>query len=324
MALQLSKQLRIALPFALLILSSTLHAQDPTMVLFFSFDDATGPEVEDHSQFMNNGTLEGDPEFVPGQFGTALNFDATDDQVVVPGNATLDIVDEITMMAWIRPGPNLMADWRTIMGKSPTSVLGQTTFSYDIRTDNTGVLRFSLNIGGWQSIRGPILVEDTWYHVTGTRVGQEMTLYLDGEPIGTTSASGSIVVTPDPLVVGNIVTAAGNTLNEFWTGVIDEVRIWNRGISAEEVKTNMVQGKEALIRNPFASGPDPADGQPDSPRDDVVLSWNSGVTAEKHNVYFGTLFDDVSDASTADAKGVLVSQGQDASTFDPGRLEFDQ
>ena len=324
MTIQLSRRMGTGLILALVILSSTLHAQDPTMVLFFSFDDATGPEVEDHSQFMNNGTLEGDPEFVAGQFGMALNFDATDDQVVVPGNATLDIVDDITMMAWIRPGPNLMADWRTIMGKSPTSVLGQTTFSYDIRTDNTGVLRFSLNIGGWQSIQGPILIEDTWYHVTGTREGQEMTLYLDGEPIGTTSASGSIVVTPDPLVVGNIVTAAGNTLNEFWTGAIDEVRIWNRGISADEVKTNMAQGKEALIRNPLASGPIPANGEPDLPRDDVVLNWKPGVTADKHNVYFGTLSDDVSNASTADAKGVLVSQGQDAPTFDPGRLEFDQ
>ena len=96
MAIQLRMQLRMVLLFALVIFSSALHAQDPTMVLFFSFDEATGPEVEDHSQFMNNGTLEGNPEFVAGQFGTALNFDATNDQVVVPGNATLDIVGDIT------------------------------------------------------------------------------------------------------------------------------------------------------------------------------------------------------------------------------------
>lgn len=210
MATQLSKQLRGTLLFALVILSSTLHAQDPTMVLFLSFDDDTGTEVVDHSQFMNNGTLEGDPEFVAGQFGTALNFDATDDWVVVPDNATLNIVGDITMMAWIKPGPNLTVDWRTVMGKASASQLSQNLFSYDIRTDgNVGTIRFSLVVGTWQSITGPVLQEDVWYHVTGTRDGQEMTLYVDGESVGTTSATGDILVSPDPLVIGNLVNAAG-------------------------------------------------------------------------------------------------------------------
>jgi len=280
--------------FVLVVLSSTLNAQDPSLVLYLPFDDDTPGEAKDHSQFANNGTLGGNPELAEGKFGGALMFDATDDQIVVPTNATLDIEDEITMMAWAKPGPNLTADWRTIVGKSPTNVLGNNTFSYDIRTDNSGVLRFSLNLGGvWQYVLGPTLVQDTWYHIAGTYDGQEMILYVDGEPVGTTQTSGKINVTLDPVCVGNLVNAVGGGQNEYWSGAIDEVRIWNRALSEEEVKRNMAQGKEELVgAMPLAFRPDPADG---AMREAtwVSLSWMPGDLAVSHDVYLGDNFDDV-------------------------------
>jgi len=289
--------------FVLVVLSSTLNAQDPSLVLYLPFDDDTPGEAKDHSQSANNGALEGNPELAEGKFGGALMFDATDDQVVVPTNATLDIEDEITMMAWAKPGPNLTADWRTIVGKSPTNVLGNNTFSYDIRTDNSGVLRFSLNIGGvWQYILGPTLVEDTWYHIAGTYDGQEMILYVDGEPVGTTQTSGKINVTLDPVCVGNLVNAAGGSQNEYWSGVIDEVRIWNRALSEEEVKRNMAQGKEELVgAMPLAFRPEPANGAM-LEASWVSLSWRPGDIAVSHDVYLGDNFDDVNDG----AEGTFV------------------
>jgi len=290
------------LVFVLVILSSTLNAQDPSLVLYFPLDDDAAGEAKDHSQFANDGTLGGNPESVEGKFGGALMFDAVDDQVVVPSNETLDIEDEITMMAWINPGANLTADWRTIVGKSPTNVLGNTTFSYDIRMDNSGVLRYSLNIGGWQYILGPTLVEGTWYHIAGTYDGQEMILYVDGEPVGTTQTSGKINVTPDPVCVGNLVNAAGGGQNEYWSGVIDEVRIWNRALSEEEVKTNMAQGREELGgAMPFALRPDPKDGAM-LEASWANLSWRPGDLAVSHDVYLGDNFDDVN----AGAEGTFV------------------
>ncbi len=73
-----------------------------------------------------------------------------------------------------------------------------------------------------------------------------------------------------------------------------------------------------------AQEPSPADGATDVRRD-VALSWTSGETAKTHDVYFGTIFDDVNDASRTDPRNVLVSQGQDANMYDPdGLLEFGQ
>ncbi len=55
----------------------------------------------------------------------------------------------------------------------------------------------------------------------------------------------------------------------------------------------------------------------------VVLSWQSGVYAAAHDVYFGTDFNDVNDASR-DNPGTLVNQGQDTNTYDPGPLALGQ
>ena len=73
-----------------------------------------------------------------------------------------------------------------------------------------------------------------------------------------------------------------------------------------------------------AALPQPANTATDvSP--DAILSWEPGEDAEKHDVYFGTVFADVHDASRTDPRGVLVSQAQVAATYDPpGRLDLGQ
>ncbi len=71
-----------------------------------------------------------------------------------------------------------------------------------------------------------------------------------------------------------------------------------------------------------ASGPQPDSGAVDIPRD-VVLSWVAGDSAVTHDVYFGASFDDVNAASRSNPLGVLLSQGQTNTTFDPpGILDF--
>ena len=68
----------------------------------------------------------------------------------------------------------------------------------------------------------------------------------------------------------------------------------------------------------------PEDGVSDVARD-VTLGWKSGFFADKHDVYFGTVLSDVIDATREKTLGVLVSQGQSPTTYEPdGLLEFGQ
>ena len=73
----------------------------------------------------------------------------------------------------------------------------------------------------------------------------------------------------------------------------------------------------------LASNPAPAEDSSDVERD-VILGWNAGKFAVEHNVYLGTDWADVNDASTGNPLGVLLSQGQADASYDAGRLEFNQ
>jgi concanavalin A-like lectin/glucanase superfamily protein/carbohydrate binding protein with CBM4/9 domain/F5/8 type C domain-containing protein len=74
----------------------------------------------------------------------------------------------------------------------------------------------------------------------------------------------------------------------------------------------------------MAADPSPESGAVDVPQD-VVLSWGAGELAVKHDVYFGSTYDDVNDATIANPLGTQVSSGQSGTTFDPeGLLEFGQ
>ena len=73
-----------------------------------------------------------------------------------------------------------------------------------------------------------------------------------------------------------------------------------------------------------ALAPSPASGATDVPRD-AVLSWKPGPFASTHDVYFGTSVDSVTNAGRTNPLSALVSQGQDANTYDPpGSLKLGQ
>ncbi len=101
-----------------------------------------------------------------------------------------------------------------------------------------------------------------------------------------------------------------------------EILIYNRDLTDAERA-----GVESYLTQKWfgpADKPQPANGAVDVDRM-VNLSWEAGKDAVTHDVYFGTSSDDVSNASRADARGVLVSQGQADTTYDPpGRFGIDQ
>jgi hypothetical protein len=75
---------------------------------------------------------------------------------------------------------------------------------------------------------------------------------------------------------------------------------------------------------PEPYSPEPANGKTEVSRD-VTLSWRAGVYADTHNVYFGTDFDDVNQASTSETRGVLLSQNLSVTSYElPNLLEFGQ
>jgi len=87
---------------------------------------------------------------------------------------------------------------------------------------------------------------------------------------------------------------------------------------------HLILSAEPAIAKELSRNPNPANDAADVPTD-VILSWDPGAFAASHDVYFGTTFDDVNDATRGDPRGVLVSQGQTAASYDPpGVLDYGQ
>ncbi|MCL5280376.1 MAG: discoidin domain-containing protein [Planctomycetes bacterium] len=128
---------------------------------------------------------------------------------------------------------------------------------------------------------------------TGGSVYWKSTGYLASE-LSTQQIAFGAVLTSDSPIYGILITAPG----------IDPVSI-------------MAVGGEVRL----SSGPQPAPGATDVLRD-VAMSWTPGEKAQMHDVYLGTVLADVNHATRTLPLNVLVSQDQDANSYDPGLLEF--
>ncbi len=108
--------------------------------------------------------------------------------------------------------------------------------------------------------------------------------------------------------------------------LFDRIRIAGAGqvLYFDELRVGETYADVAVSVAPgLASEPSPADEAVDVPRDSM-LSWTAGEFAATHDVYFGTAFDDVNAATRTNSMGVLVSQGQTGTTYDPGLLDYVQ
>ena len=150
----------------------------------------------------------------------------------------------------------------------------------------------------------PELAQDPW---TGYGA-QQFTMTEEWEEYSTTTPVFTADVTP-----ASITFHIGFDVTDFW---IDGVRFYEGDYVAPPPTT--------LEERAMALDPDPADGDTNVPND-TPLSWTAGEFAATHDVYLGTSYDDVNDASRANPMDVLVSQNQLPTMFKPrDALEFGQ
>ena len=150
--------------------------------------------------------------------------------------------------------------------------------------------------------------------------------YLNG-----TEVDGTATVVPTDYSIISLVTA-GNVETSWLArdrtyrsgGIkLGELLIYDRALTdAERISVENYLYNKWFVPG-AASDPQPGDGAEDVLRD-PMLSWTAGEFAATHDVYFGTAFSDVNDASTANPMNVLLGEGQAEATFDPGRLEYGQ
>lgn len=162
----------------------------------------------------------------------AIDFDGANDVVKVP-NASGEITGTggITLTMWVRP-TNSSAGWPNFDGFGGIRNNSNADF-YLLQLSSSNVeARFRNSSGTNYDIVGTGMQLNTWQHYAMTYNGTTLTLYRNGASIGSISASGSISSTTVEMTIGSV-NFTGN--NFFTDGRIDEVSLWNKGLTAAEV-----------------------------------------------------------------------------------------
>ena len=213
-----------------LSLSPKAHAQNSSgLVAAYSFREGTGNVLTDSSGYGNNGTISNATWSSAGRYGGALSFNGTNSRVDVPDAASLDLTSAMTLEAWVRP--STVTGWRTVLLKEQSGGLVYCIYANSNNNRPSTHIYVTSEVDTRSSAK---LSANTWTHLAATYDGTVLRLYVNGNQASSRSVGGNILTSNGVLRIG------GNSVwGEYFSGLIDEVRIYNRVLTATEIQTDM-------------------------------------------------------------------------------------
>ena len=207
---------------------------------YWQFDEGSGIMADDFSENNNDGTLVnfdfyGDSNWVDGKFGKALSFDGIDDYVEVPNSLDYS-TGRFSVMAWVRPDD--ISDCRNSIVSSKESGGGFVLAQPEGACDKFRIWAFINN--GWHSVDSFTTISPgRWYHVGATYDGLVLKIYVNGFLDNTYPISGAINNPSIFTIIGAFRHhARAARIEDFYKGIIDDVIIYNRGLTEEEVSAH--------------------------------------------------------------------------------------
>ena len=189
------------------------------------------------------------PTGVRGAFGTALGFDGNGAHVRVPEISGLDGSDEMTVEAWVL--------WEGT-GRYPNIISGGTWspggFLFFVQDGNCSFrmgrpdYSATQNRGQWREVGVPVLTpfeQGKWYHLAATFKRPEIKTYVNGKQVGSGNWDYPVGYRGD-LVIGKWSGAKSHE------GLIDDVSLYNRALTVEEVAASFARGASRLAAPPNA------------------------------------------------------------------------
>jgi len=213
---------------AILLAPTAAPAGAPGLVGAYGFDETGGSSATDSSGSGNTGAISGAVSSAAGKFGRALSFDGVNDVVSVADSNTLDLTTGMTLEAWVNPSTSLTG-WKDVIYKGD---------------DNYYLMGCSSSLapaagGKYGGVYGEVfgtaaLAANTWTHLAATYDGATLKLYVNGVLVASTPQTGALSPSTNPLSIG------GDPIyGQYFTGLIDEVRVYNTALTQAQVQTDM-------------------------------------------------------------------------------------
>jgi hypothetical protein len=190
--------------------------------------------------------------------GTALDFNG-DDGVEIPDDAALQLPNAFTVSCWIYPRGTKDAggnDHAGVVWKGTLIGWGTDVYNYRIATVDDNGLTFGTCGGGVEAHFKDAVLPDfnAWYHLAYTADGSISVAYVNAAEIGNRSDEITYVVSEgEPVRIGWS-QGQGGDINKlvYFDGIIDDVVIYDRALSADEVSELMTDGLPATAVDPAA------------------------------------------------------------------------
>ena len=271
---------------------------DPSLLAWWTLDEGSGTNVLDWSGHGHHGTLVGDTHWVGGYGNAALEFDGNGDYVDFGTPADLYLSDNYTYCAWFKVGQNIRGNsgpqYILCVGSRSDLVFG---VEDGVGVDGDLSLHYYDTVPGFNAVGAGKIdwLSDEWHMVVGTRDAAGHKIYLDGELKNSdmnTNSDNFAGATTRLISIG----ARGWTGHQYYTGVIDDVRIYDRALTETEI-ANLLRGDPMQ-----ASNPEPGQDAVLDIREVSALRWQAGQAAASHDVYFGTDAEAVAAADTSSAQ----------------------
>jgi len=182
-----------------------------------------------NSEYANKATSD---MWVDGVSGKALYFDGKDDYVEVPDSDTLDVGDQFTLIAWAKPSSSITG-WGGIVAKGGR---GMGANNYDLVFSATSGFSVGFRNDEGTTFTTPFIggsLTETFYFLGGSYDGNLLCLYLNKEQKTNTTATGGVGTWYNPPVY---IAKHNNPNTVLFNGTIDEVRIYNRALSEQEIE----------------------------------------------------------------------------------------
>ena len=220
-----------------IIVSAAACEADSSLVGCWQMEENGGAALIDGSAYMNDAALSGTPAWAAGKVGSyAFDFNGSTAYATAPDDASLDLTNQITVAAWIKPEVVATQDLikKAINGgtngfelslATSTSTWPQKVFFRINQVANGDTYR--VNSTTLYPVDG-----NTWMHVAATFDGANLKLYINGQLEATTPAAGQSIA------LNNLALSLGGQSDgqRKFTGGMDEARVYNRVLSLSEIQ----------------------------------------------------------------------------------------
>jgi len=200
------------------------------LVAAYSFNEGVGSTANDFSGNSNTATLNGATWTALGKNGGALAFNGSSNVAVINASPSLNFTGAMTLQAWVYPTAT-QSGWRTIIQREVDAYFLHASSNSPLAPAAGGTFGGAVAFTGSPSA----VPVNTWSHLAVTYDGASVRLHVNGVLAASKAQTGAIQSSTAPLRIGGNVP-----YGEYFLGRIDDVRIYNRALSAAELQTDML------------------------------------------------------------------------------------